>query len=124
MNSAELIKQLQKDGWVLRGVKGSHHVFSHPFQARPHQRTAPTQRFGGWIALVPTLQRGNAYPGAPAPRNRPLERPRRVSTPVLSFVEGLERGNQNTTLVRVNKRGIPPWAEADTTSTKPAARIS
>lgn len=30
MNSAELIKQLEKAGWVLRGVKGSHHVYSHP----------------------------------------------------------------------------------------------
>ena len=30
MNSKEIIKQLENDGWVLRGVKGSHHVFTHP----------------------------------------------------------------------------------------------
>jgi predicted RNA binding protein YcfA (HicA-like mRNA interferase family) len=30
MNSKELIKTLEKDGWVLRGSKGSHHVFNHP----------------------------------------------------------------------------------------------
>jgi predicted RNA binding protein YcfA (HicA-like mRNA interferase family) len=30
MKSKELIKALEKDGWVLRGSKGSHHVFNHP----------------------------------------------------------------------------------------------
>jgi predicted RNA binding protein YcfA (HicA-like mRNA interferase family) len=30
MNSKELIKQLENDGWMLRGVKGSHPVFVHP----------------------------------------------------------------------------------------------
>ncbi len=30
MNSAELIKQLEKAGWVLRSIKGSHHVYIHP----------------------------------------------------------------------------------------------
>jgi predicted RNA binding protein YcfA (HicA-like mRNA interferase family) len=29
MKSADLIKKLQEDGWVLRSVRGSHHVFSH-----------------------------------------------------------------------------------------------
>lgn len=42
MNSAELIKRLQNDGWVLRGVKGSHHVFTHPAKQShisvPHPR--------------------------------------------------------------------------------------
>jgi len=33
MNSKELIKLLEKDGWVLRGSKGSHHVFNHPSKA-------------------------------------------------------------------------------------------
>jgi predicted RNA binding protein YcfA (HicA-like mRNA interferase family) len=26
MNSKDLIKQLEADGWVLRGSKGSHHM--------------------------------------------------------------------------------------------------
>ncbi len=29
-DSATLVKQLEKDGWVLRGGKGSHKVYSHP----------------------------------------------------------------------------------------------
>lgn len=30
MNSTELIRQLENAGWVLRGVRGSHHVYVHP----------------------------------------------------------------------------------------------
>lgn len=30
MNSAELIRRLEQAGWVLRGVKGSHHIYTHP----------------------------------------------------------------------------------------------
>ena len=30
MRSAEIIKRLEAEGWLLRGVRGSHHVFSHP----------------------------------------------------------------------------------------------
>ena len=30
MNSRELIKKLEADGWVLDRVKGSHHQFKHP----------------------------------------------------------------------------------------------
>ena len=30
MKSKDLIAQLQKAGWVLRGAKGSHHIFVHP----------------------------------------------------------------------------------------------
>lgn len=30
MKSKELIKQLTDAGWVLRGAKGSHHIFTHP----------------------------------------------------------------------------------------------
>jgi predicted RNA binding protein YcfA (HicA-like mRNA interferase family) len=30
MNSAELIRLLEKAGWVFRGAKGSHHVYVHP----------------------------------------------------------------------------------------------
>ncbi len=33
MNSKALIKLLEADGWVLRGSKGSHHVFTHPGKA-------------------------------------------------------------------------------------------
>lgn len=30
MKSSELIKLLEKNGWQLERVKGSHHQFSHP----------------------------------------------------------------------------------------------
>ena len=30
MKSKDLIAQLMKSGWVLRGSKGSHHIFVHP----------------------------------------------------------------------------------------------
>jgi len=30
MKSAELIRKLERAGWVLRGVKGSHHIYTHP----------------------------------------------------------------------------------------------
>jgi predicted RNA binding protein YcfA (HicA-like mRNA interferase family) len=30
MKTGDLIKALEQDGWVLRGAKGSHHIFTHP----------------------------------------------------------------------------------------------
>ncbi|MBK8751892.1 MAG: type II toxin-antitoxin system HicA family toxin [Candidatus Competibacteraceae bacterium] len=30
MNSKQIIKRLEDDGWTLRGVRGSHHVYIHP----------------------------------------------------------------------------------------------
>jgi len=39
MNSKQLIRQLEADGWLLRGVKGSHHVFTHP--AKPGHISVP-----------------------------------------------------------------------------------
>lgn len=30
MKSKDVIKQLEADGWELRSVRGSHHVFQHP----------------------------------------------------------------------------------------------
>jgi predicted RNA binding protein YcfA (HicA-like mRNA interferase family) len=35
--SRDLIKMLEADGWVLRGVDGSHHQFRHP--AKPGRVT-------------------------------------------------------------------------------------
>jgi len=39
MNSRELIRQLEADGWTLRSVKGFHHVFVHP--AKPGHISVP-----------------------------------------------------------------------------------
>jgi predicted RNA binding protein YcfA (HicA-like mRNA interferase family) len=33
MRSSDIIKLLETDGWVLRSVRGSHHVFNHPLRA-------------------------------------------------------------------------------------------
>ncbi len=30
MNSKQVIKQLEDDGWALRGVRGSHPIYTHP----------------------------------------------------------------------------------------------
>ncbi len=39
MNSREIIKMIEKDGWRLVGVKGSHHQFKHP--TKPGRATVP-----------------------------------------------------------------------------------
>jgi predicted RNA binding protein YcfA (HicA-like mRNA interferase family) len=42
MKSAEVIRKLEADGWVLERIKGSHHQFSHPVKLGivtvPHPR--------------------------------------------------------------------------------------
>lgn len=42
MNSAEIIRRLERDGWQLANVRGSHHVFRHPVKpghiSVPHPR--------------------------------------------------------------------------------------
>ena len=53
MNSKELIKLLEKDGWVLRGSKGSHHVFNHPHKAGHITVPHPKKDLG--IGLVQKL---------------------------------------------------------------------
>ena len=53
MNSKELIKVLEKDGWVLRGSKGSHHVFNHPRKAGHITIPHPKKDLG--IGLVQKL---------------------------------------------------------------------
>jgi predicted RNA binding protein YcfA (HicA-like mRNA interferase family) len=30
MNSADLVKELLKDGWEIVKIRGSHHYFKHP----------------------------------------------------------------------------------------------
>ena len=53
MNSKELIKSLEKDGWVLRGSKGSHHVFNHRHKAGHITVPHPKKDLG--IGLVQKL---------------------------------------------------------------------
>ena len=53
MNGKELIKSLEKDGWVLRGSKGSHHVFNHPHKTGHITVPHPKKDLG--IGLVQKL---------------------------------------------------------------------
>ena len=39
MNSRELMKMIERDGWKLVAVKGSHHQFKHP--GKPGRVTIP-----------------------------------------------------------------------------------
>jgi predicted RNA binding protein YcfA (HicA-like mRNA interferase family) len=39
MTSKALIELLNRDGWTLRGSKGSHHIFVHP--EKPGHITVP-----------------------------------------------------------------------------------
>lgn len=53
MKSADLIRLLTQDGWTLRGVKGSHHVFHHPH--KPGHISVPHPRKDLGIGLVHKL---------------------------------------------------------------------
>jgi predicted RNA binding protein YcfA (HicA-like mRNA interferase family) len=46
MNSTELIKQFEQAGWTLRGVKGSHHVYTHPTRGGPLSVPHPKKDLG------------------------------------------------------------------------------
>lgn len=53
MNSKKLIQLLTKDGWILRGSKGSHHVFTHPLKSGHITVPHPKKDLG--IGLVQKL---------------------------------------------------------------------
>lgn len=53
MNSADVIKRLKADGWLLRNINGSHHIFVHP--ARPGHISDPHPKKDLGIGLVRKL---------------------------------------------------------------------
>lgn len=53
MKSADVIKLLTNDGWVLRGVRGSHHVFNHPVKGGHISVPHPKKDLG--VGLVQKL---------------------------------------------------------------------
>lgn len=55
MNSTDLIKQLEKAGWRLQNIKGSHHVYKHPKQSGHLSVPHPKKDLG--IGLVTQLLR-------------------------------------------------------------------
>jgi len=53
MNSKQIIRQLEAEGWILRGVKGSHHIFTHP--GKPGRISVPHPRQDLGVGLVHKL---------------------------------------------------------------------
>ncbi len=49
MNSADLIKRLKRAGWVLRGAKGSHHIYIHPDKGGPLSVPHPKKDLGAGL---------------------------------------------------------------------------
>ena len=53
MKSAELIKILEKDGWILDRIRGSHHVFRHPLKVGSVVVPHPKKDLGvGLVAAI------------------------------------------------------------------------
>ncbi|MFZ3124024.1 MAG: type II toxin-antitoxin system HicA family toxin [Acidovorax sp.] len=55
MTSADLIRELQRAGWKLARVNGSHHVFKHP--ARPGHVVVPHPKKDLGLGLVKTIRK-------------------------------------------------------------------
>lgn len=53
MNSADLIRRIERAGWQLRGLKGSHHIYVHP--ERPGHITVPHPKKDLGVGLVNKL---------------------------------------------------------------------
>ena len=53
MSSKDLIAQLLKAGWVLRGSKGSHNIFVHPH--KPGHLSVPHPKKDLGLGLVKKL---------------------------------------------------------------------
>ena len=58
MNSAELIRGLEAAGWVLRGIKGSHHVYTHPTLPGHISVPHPRKDLGGGLTHKLVRQAG------------------------------------------------------------------
>jgi predicted RNA binding protein YcfA (HicA-like mRNA interferase family) len=55
MQSRELIKLLQADGWRLKRMRGSHHQFVHP--TRPGTVTVPHPKKDLGVGLVKVIRK-------------------------------------------------------------------
>jgi predicted RNA binding protein YcfA (HicA-like mRNA interferase family) len=53
MKSADLIRQLEKAGWQLRAIKGSHHIYTHPERGGHISVPHPKKALG--VGLAETL---------------------------------------------------------------------
>jgi predicted RNA binding protein YcfA (HicA-like mRNA interferase family) len=55
MKGGDLIRELEKAGWVLERVRGSHHVFKHP--AKPHPVVVPHPKKDLGTGLVAAIRK-------------------------------------------------------------------
>lgn len=55
MKSADLIRDIRADGWVLDRTRGSHHVFKHP--AKPGVVVIPHPRKDLGVRLVSAIRK-------------------------------------------------------------------
>ena len=55
MKSADLIRELEADGWVLDRDRGSHHVFKHP--RRPGRVVVPHPKKDLGVGLVAAIRK-------------------------------------------------------------------
>lgn len=55
MKSADLIREMQKAGWLVDRIKGSHHVFIHP--TLPGHITVPHPKKDLGIGLVNKIRK-------------------------------------------------------------------
>jgi predicted RNA binding protein YcfA (HicA-like mRNA interferase family) len=62
MKSGDLIKLLERDGWTLRGVKGSHHMFTHP--QKPGHVAVPHPKKDLGTGLVASILKQAGLKGA------------------------------------------------------------
>jgi len=55
MNSRELIRELEREGWQLTRVSGSHHIFRHPERGGHISIPHPRKDLG--VGLVHKIRR-------------------------------------------------------------------
>ena len=58
MRSDKLIKQLERAGWLLRGTKGSHRIYTHPVQGGHLSVPHPKKDLGVGLAQKLLKQAG------------------------------------------------------------------
>lgn len=58
MKSKDLIKELEKAGWILVRIKGSHHQFKHPDHKLPLTVPHPKKDLGKGLVLAIKKQAG------------------------------------------------------------------
>ena len=55
MKSADLVRELVQNGWVLDRVRGSHHIFRHP--TRPGSVVVPHPKKDLGVGLVKAIRK-------------------------------------------------------------------